>query len=406
MHTRGVRVGLLLALVVGLAGCGGGKLPLPPEREQALPQWPVWGGNLRHTANAADSVEFYVGPTLGRELWSRRVPGEVDGSPSIYSDGTVYVGSGPANLSADSGFVQAFRPDGSLKWRVKTGAPMIMSGALGLDGTYYLADDRGVAYAIDVKGTLRWKHHLGRMSGSHPVILPNGVLVFPGERRLWALEPGTGEVVWEVPRESITIDLSVSSEGVIYVAAENVLAAIDHQGTLLWQKTYTRSPGEVMIGSDGTLYFQLHGDSLLYALSPDGTPKWTFNIGANSDFQIPSISPRGELYVIKPITPQELVIVNSDGTLVRRINLVQISGAQGGVSVIYSYAIVDLEGTAYLSFLPEGGAANFYAIRHRGLLKWKVMLAPDHPLLPPTRPALAPDGMLYITSDYFLHAVN
>lgn len=382
------------------------KAPVKPEPPEVLPQWPVWGGNLRHTANAADPVEFYVGPELGQEVWSERVSGDVGGSPSIHSDGTIYVGSGPPNLRADSGFVLAFRPDGTLMWRFRTKRPILMSGAVGQDGTYYVGDIGGNAYAIDGQGRTKWKREIGRISGSHPIITANELVVFPGEEKLCALHAETGEPMWERPLENSVIGLSVSSEGILYVAAENIILAVKEDGTLVWQRTFTGSAQEVIISANGTLYFQLHNDSLVYALSPDGTPKWTFNIGARSDFHIPAISASGELYVVKPITPQQLLILNSEGALLRRINLVEVSEAESGVAVTYSYPMVDLEGTAYLSFLPEGATGNFYAIRKNGLLKWKVLLAPDHPFLPPTKPAIARDGTLYVTSDFSLHSIR
>ncbi|MGH7456846.1 MAG: hypothetical protein ACRENG_36185, partial [bacterium] len=41
------------------------EMPVETTPETQLPQWPMFGKNLRHTANAADPVEYYSGPQQG-----------------------------------------------------------------------------------------------------------------------------------------------------------------------------------------------------------------------------------------------------------------------------------------------------------------------------------------------------
>jgi len=405
MHAKPVRVCVLVLMMLS-AACQRHKLPLPPEREQALPQWPVWGGNLRHTANAADSVEFYVGPQLGREVWARKLSGDVGGAPSIHSDGTIYVGSGPANLYADSGFVYAFLPDGTVKWRFKTEGPVMMSGALGQDGTYYVGDYLGNVYAVDARGSLRWKARTSGYSGGHPAITRSGAVVFPSDRFLSAFDASTGELLWQLPAEiRANRGVSISAEGRIYVGTHESLLAIAEDGSVLWEVPLSLGPSEVLIGRKGTLYFQIERDNFVYAISPDGTLRWKFDMGTSAQNNNPALSIDERIYAIKAVTPQELVILSAEGVELRRLNLVALSGATGGVAVTNTTPIVDRGGTVYLTFLPEGGLPNWYAIQRTGALKWKILIAPENPFFF-DKPAMAPDGTLYISSDYDLHAVR
>ncbi|MCL5283436.1 MAG: PQQ-binding-like beta-propeller repeat protein, partial [Armatimonadetes bacterium] len=65
---------------------------------------------------------------------------DVDSSPAIGADGTVYVGSEGYNL-------YAIKPDGTLKWKYQTGG-IGSSPAIGADGTVYVGSADHNLYAI------------------------------------------------------------------------------------------------------------------------------------------------------------------------------------------------------------------------------------------------------------------
>ena len=79
----------------------------------------------------------------GDKIWSFRTGSSVYSSPSIGSDGTIYVASRDSNL-------YAFNPDSARrkKWAYKTGSDVMSSPAIGSDGTLYFGSDDGYFYAI------------------------------------------------------------------------------------------------------------------------------------------------------------------------------------------------------------------------------------------------------------------
>ena len=68
-------------------------------------------------------------------------------SPAIGSDGTIYVG-------ANDNYLYAINPDGSRKWRFKTGDFVTSSPAIGSDGTIYVGSGDNYLYAINSDGSI------------------------------------------------------------------------------------------------------------------------------------------------------------------------------------------------------------------------------------------------------------
>jgi outer membrane protein assembly factor BamB len=46
---------------------------------------------------------------------------------------------------------------GTLKWKYKTGGPILSSPAIGQDGTIYIGSGDSCLYAFSSKGKLKWK---------------------------------------------------------------------------------------------------------------------------------------------------------------------------------------------------------------------------------------------------------
>ena len=75
----------------------------------------------------------------------------------------------------------AYWPDGTLKWRFGTGGQVNSSPAIGANGTIYVGSDDGNLYAINPDGTLDWKFSTGTYVDSSPVIDSNGIIYFGSE---------------------------------------------------------------------------------------------------------------------------------------------------------------------------------------------------------------------------------
>ncbi|HWP38224.1 MAG TPA: PQQ-binding-like beta-propeller repeat protein, partial [Gemmatimonadales bacterium] len=95
---------------------------------------------------------------------------EVFSSPAVGADGTVYAGSEDRHL-------YAVNPDGTLKWRQLTTAPIFSHPALGEDGPVFISAGNAV-YAFRVAdgglAATPWPkfHHDNRNSGNVLTPLP------------------------------------------------------------------------------------------------------------------------------------------------------------------------------------------------------------------------------------------
>ena len=95
------------------------------------------------------SLGFAQSQWIIGKKWSFQTGRDVDSSPAIGSDGTIYVGS-------DDSYLYAINPDGSRKWRFKTGSYVVSSPAIGSDGTIYVGSYDYYLYAINPDGSRKW----------------------------------------------------------------------------------------------------------------------------------------------------------------------------------------------------------------------------------------------------------
>jgi hypothetical protein len=95
------------------------------------------------------------------------------GSVSIGSDGTLYVGNGNHHL-------YAFDPVGWVKWVFEAADAVDSSPAIGPDGTIYFAARDGYMYALDELGVPRWEVFVGDVFYSSPAIDQFGNVYIPG----------------------------------------------------------------------------------------------------------------------------------------------------------------------------------------------------------------------------------
>ena len=210
----------------------------------------------------------------GALAWSYHPPDTsfptIEGAPAIASDGTIYIGS-------EDRYIYALNPNGTLKWRYRTGDRVVSSPAISKNGTIYIGSIDGALYALNPDGAVEWKFQTGRPFEDPPTIAPDGT---------------------------------------VYTASDlGMLYAINPNGTLKWQHTIENThytppiphviKGSPTIGSDGTIYIG-SDDGVLYAFHPDGSLVWTFHTGQQPPISdvtrteiesTPAIGPTGTLYL-------------------------------------------------------------------------------------------------------------
>jgi outer membrane protein assembly factor BamB len=255
----------------------------------------------------------------GRQLWTFDAGSGICTPPVVAADGTIYCGT-------LDGLLYAIRPDGTQKWHYDAGGAVVGAPAIDDAGALYFGSradklikgaDAGDHFA------LAWEYACaGDVDGS-PTIGADGVYFMcqtlaDSLNKVYKLDldgnlqpgwPFTGSAGPGIsPR--YTTSCALAADGTLYVAAYEVLLALNPDGSTKWmfdapdaQYLMECSP---TVGGDGTVYvvsrkMAWQNYARLYALNPaDGTEKWQLqpNIDQDNAHSLgPSIDASGMLYV-------------------------------------------------------------------------------------------------------------
>jgi large repetitive protein len=324
----------------------------------------------------------YIGPQTNDTKWNYTTNKEIESSPAIGSDGTIYFGSMDGN-------VYALYPNGTLKWEYTTGDEIRSSPAIGSDGTIYIGSYDKNLYALNPDGTLKWKYTTGNYIDSSPAIGSDGTIyVGSWDDKLYALNPnGTLKWTYTTGKSIWYSSPAIGSDGTIYIGSQDRnLYALNPDGTLKWK--YATEGGifsSPSIGSDGTIYIGSFDDKL-YALNPNGTLKWTYTTNGMI-YSSASIGSDGTIYIGSQDT--KLYALNPNGTLKWTYT------TAGGIC---DSAAIDAAGNIYIA-----SSKIVYALSPNGTLKWEYTTLGNIY----GSPVIGSDGTLYIGSwDHNIYAIK
>jgi len=203
-----------------------------------------------------------------------------------------------------------------------------------------------------------------------------------------------------IPARIWESSISIDKNGTIYIGVDD-LYAINPNGTLKWK--YDIAPNWFSIPAideNGVLYIgELFGyPYCLYAIyTNNGTLKWKYELGYDDIKSSPAIGEDGTIYFCTSDGWENgsswgsIRALNPDGTLKWRYKTDH---------VILSSPVIGEDGTIYF------GCHNTYLYAlypNNGTLKWRYKT--DNWIR--TAPCIADDGTIYVVSlDDFLHAVN
>jgi outer membrane protein assembly factor BamB len=328
--------------------------------------WPMFQHDPLHTGRTT-----FVGPASNEVAWTSQEQGVVCSTPTVGSDGTIYVLSGDGSL-------YALYPGGAVKWKYHHGDPFytdgIRSPTLAADGTIYFASGGPIfsgtfLFAISRDGTLKWKYPLASFPSeqerSSPALAQDGTVYVGSESGvLFAVNPN-GTLKWQFKvDDDVNASPAIATSGTIYFRSDDgYLYALNPNGTLKWRfqlgppgsSTQRSSPS---VGSDGTVYIGSSSSlspAKVFALNPDGSLKWSCCSGyyMQGGHGTPAIGSDGTLYVPDGLG---LWAIDKDGSRRWTFSLGNHN---------YTSAIVDGEGTIYCSSKEE-----FFAVSPDGALKW------------------------------------
>ncbi len=178
----------------------------------------------------------------GTLKWDFKTLGWVDSSPAIGADGTVYVGSQHSRkfygkdqstlldeTSSTRGFIYAINPDGTRKWVDDLLGDVDSSPAVGSDGTIYVGADNFHVYAINsVDGSIKWVEPTRDKVKSSPAIASDGTIyIGSNDSSLYAFDPDGTEKLRFDTGGTVNSGPSIGPDGTIYfTSSDNKLSAL------------------------------------------------------------------------------------------------------------------------------------------------------------------------------------
>lgn len=341
----------------------------------------LWVG-LAWAAVAASAQE-------GTRKWRSYVTAPVYSSPSLATDGTIYVGVEATTL----GKVYALLATGSVRWSFPGPTDWVdTSPAVADDGTIYVGSWDGRLFALNPTGTIRlkWSYAAEGFIASSPALGADGTIYFgSGDSSFYALNPN-GSLKWNYPvGDWVDSSPAIGPDGTIYFGSwDNNVYALTPGGTLRWQfETGNNVISSPAIGADGTVYIG-STDTKLYALNgATGAKLWEYQTGG--EIGASPIVGAGPIVYVGSADGYFYAIDGRTGALVWRRSM--------GLD-IYSSAALRADGV-----LIFGSGYNVHALNADGTPRWS--LATDDYV--DSSPVIAADGTIYIGSlDRYVYAIN
>ena len=177
----------------------------------------------------------------GTLKWDFKTLGYVDSSPAIGADGTVYVGSrrslkfygkDQATLLDENpstrGFVYAINPDGTRKWVDDLLGDVDSSPAVGSDGTIYVGADNFHVYALNpANGSIKWVEPTRDMVKSSPAIASDGTIyIGSNDKSIYAFNPDGTEKSRLEAGGSVNSGPSIWSGTIYFTSSDGKLTAL------------------------------------------------------------------------------------------------------------------------------------------------------------------------------------
>lgn len=225
----------------GMAMPGGG-----PEHVSYLPAAPC--GNLRELwstrleaeipgpcAVAADRVFaacrngflYCLDLDGGRPLWLFDVKGEITSMPAVFEGGVL--------VSTLDGRVVCVDGKGGLLWEVEVGGSVLSSPVPSGKRVYFTSLD-GFLYCVDAaRGSEKWRFQADAPLEVSPCIYEGQVLCASYEGTLFALDAGSGRLLWSTHLQGLPVCFPVADEGRVFQVTDAELRCADSQsGKTLW----------------------------------------------------------------------------------------------------------------------------------------------------------------------------
>ena len=256
-----------------------------------------------------------INPADGTKKWDAFVGANINATPAVASDGSIYFGTDNGKLiksDPDDRQAKLMFPT-SNEWTFDTGSSedVNTTPAFSLDGSVvYAVSNSGRLFAVDTAtGTEIWHFDLGARSGiihSSPTVNSSDGTIYVGsdDQKVYAINPdGTEKWTYATAgnvNSTAFVDLSDPADQTIYIGSyDNFLHALNLNGTakaLPWPfRTLDNVVSSPIIGSDRTVFVG-SDDFNIYAIHSDGTEKWHVQTGAQVQAS-PAVGDKDVVYI-------------------------------------------------------------------------------------------------------------
>lgn len=279
--------------------------------------WPLRGGNRQRTslstrkqATVGDGDIVWESDPIGSEDVNTTLTSV---SPALSAEGILYIAGREYDSDTEETDFYLYAvdtDDGSVKWAEPLAeSAMSSSPTIGSDGTVYIGAEDGYLYALDSQdGSRLWRKEVlstSSFESASPVIGSDDTLYVVSSPwgRLKAIEDkgDEAEVKWTYDSNSAYTAAALGPDDTLYFGdAEDHLYAINPEEHAQQREKWVfdgddRFDSSPAVGMDGTIYVG-SDDNHLYAINPDGTEKWATELGS-SIRSSPAVGPLGYVYV-------------------------------------------------------------------------------------------------------------
>jgi hypothetical protein len=281
----------------------------------------------------------------------------------------------------------------------------------------------GIAAAQCQPGTVLWSCDIGERIVTSPSVDKDGTVYVGSASALHAITNAVGSASnkWTFPvgvRADYSSSPAIGADGTIYFIAgqSNAVFALSPEGTQKWSFGTESAVGTPAIGLDNSIYVTAY--SSLRALSAAGTPNWAGPVGAwsSANASSPALASDGSIFVVSREFHKTYAL-NRDGSVkwtassaygsvsVGKNGTVYSTGGQvtaigpDGTNLWVFFGDLPLDGPAVISangtiYVPATGSHTLYAISSTGQLLW-TLAEPTGRGVPATAVAIDAGGVIY-----------
>ena len=228
----------------------------------------IYDGNIYF--GSEDKRLHVVSARSGKVVWTYYTEGPIRSSPRI-AEGHVFFGS-------DDRFIHAVNLNtGRLVWKFETADP-VRSTPFVMNELVYAGCETGDYYAVDFRGTLKWRFRAKRAITSSTVGTPQTIFFSSVDGTLYALDPHNGWVIWRFRLGKASISTPCFVDDMVFVgAADGFIYAVETKTSKeVWRfRTEHQVNGSPVIFKDSLYCGSVDGS--LYCLEyRTGRLRWKF----------------------------------------------------------------------------------------------------------------------------------